>query len=312
MYKSYVVEENKLIPITSKSQVHVGSIVAISDGSTTIFYRIVRLLPDKYIDNWIPKRLSISSFYVLNNKYLSPYFISNNELTGWLSHAWHGITHGVEHVAHEVGHGVEHVVHEVKVHPILLAVPATSAAIAIPGAIPAIGHAIGSVGSAIGVGSIAKAAATTVAANLASSLISKPPQQVVSEGAEELGLPQQQAQQIMQETDQYAQQNNIPQNVPYQQTLSYVASHWGYFMEHGFKSPQAAAVYILMKRHGVPPSPNDDPSTVTEAGIGGEIEKYLPYIAIVAIGILLLLPPEKRPKPEIIFLGGLKNAKQQS
>ena len=338
MYKTFIVSNDRLIPLQDKRQLHKGSVVAITDGFNTVFYKIDRLLSDKYINNWIPKDYSISSMYILSNKYLSPYFINSNELNGFFghighffSHAWHEVSHGVEHVAHEVGHGVEHVVHEVKVHPILLALPAAAAAVAIPGAIPAIGHVIGSIGSdigtvasgaghligsaasAIGIGSVAKTAAVTVAANLASSLINKPPKQVIDEGVSDLGLPPQQAQQIMQETDQYAQQNNIPQNIPYQQTLSYVASHWGYFIDHGFKSPQAAAAYILMKSHGIPPNPNEPPDTAIEAGIGSDIKKYLPFIAIGLVGLLLIEPSNaERNRPEIIFLGGVKNAKQQS
>jgi len=361
MYKYYIVEHNKMIPITNKSQVKVGSIVAISDGKNTVFYKIDKILPKENIANWIKPPNSIASLYVLKNDYLSKYFTNNSDLEGFFHsighffhHTFHEIGHGVSHAAHEVGHGVSHVVHEVKKHPVLLAIPAAAAAYyAIPaisgattasevaaagsmpdtalaassvaahsaGIIPAIGHAISSaasytghivssavssaghiVGSAVPV--VAKATVGAVASNIAGSLISRPPSSIISDGANDLGLPQNQAQQIMQETNQYAQQNNVPQSLPYQQTAAYVAAHWDYFAEHGFKSPEAAVTYILMKRHGVPPRPNDDPSTVIGASMVSDLEKYLPYMAIAVIGILLLIPPEKRTRPNIIFLGG--------
>ena len=318
MLRTYIVKGDKYIPLVSRNQIKPGDIVVITDGKTSVFYKIDRLLPDKYINNWFNPNVGISQYKILYDKNILPYFTAvydeNTNLEGFghffhhithsIGHIFHSIGHGISHVAHEVGHGVEHVVHEVGKHPILL-LPATIAATAaIPGAIPAIGNAIKTVGSAIGIGGIAKTTASSIASTIAANAIgsSQSPEEIVYIGAGDLNMTPDQAQQVLQETQQYAQQNNMSVMTPYQQTLAYVSAHWGYFVEHGFKSPQAAAVYILSKTHGVPPNPNDDPSQFVEADISEQLKKYLPFIGIAAL--LLLIPKKRESKPEIIFLGG--------
>lgn len=341
-YQYYLVKNNSLIPIISKSQVHVGSIVAVVGKGNAIYFRIDKLLPDKNVDNWFKGRSDITSLYVLKNPALRQYFfgeglsgLSDEELSGFfhsIGHVFSSAAHAVGHVIGQVAHGAGHVFEQVVKHPALLAIPAV--AVAAPHVIPAVGSVVGAgsvsatgvAGAGAGVtgaATIGTATATTaassilpaaasvlstagkvVAANIASGLASRilsvPPEQVIAQGAQDLGYTPDVANQVYNQSREYAQQNNIQSNLPYQQTAAYVAAHWDQFSTL-YRTPEEAITDLLIKRSGIPPRPGDNPSNIVNAGLLEQVKPYLPYIGI-GLATLLLLMPKHKEESKILVL----------
>ena len=369
----YVLEGNNLIPITNRSQIKIGSIIAMTDGLDTVFFMVDGILPSTYINNWIPTKPNIMSLYAIRNPNLFPYFSHNvGDLSGFLySDDLSGLFSFVKHIFSAPAHFLHHIGHQIEKHvfrpitnvivpkpirhlgtkifhspigkiasivvPVTIApkIPAISSiehaieaskighAISTIGktvshvispvsetissiahgaistakqVVPVVGHVIGGIGKHISklpsLGHIATGVAKVIASQIAGQLLSKPPQMVVVQGAQDLGYSPDIASTIDKQVSQYASKNNISSDIVYQKTMAYVANHWDYFSRF-YKTPEAAVVDILLKNNGVPPSPDSKPESFVGVK-ASTMNDIIPYMGIGIAAVLFMKAFEQK------------------
>ncbi len=171
MVESYVYENGKFNKIVSDKQIKKGVIVDLYENGINNYFHIDSLLP-YYAKNWINNTTigdSLTSFSLINNNNIRPYFEYKNDTIGFLGfigQEWHNITGGI-------GREYHNVTQEIVKHPAILAIVAIPAlAIAAPFVIPAVASAYGSVAGAVGAGisyagSAAGAAYSSIAEDIA-------------------------------------------------------------------------------------------------------------------------------------------------